>query len=464
MNPLKRRYHLSLTAWFESKHRKPLVIRGARQVGKSTLVREFARQQGLHLAEINLERYRTLNPVFASLDSHRILRELEGVMASPIRERETLLFLDEIQATPDALAALRYLHEDRPNLAVIAAGSLLEFCLADHYFSMPVGRIDYLHVGPMTFKEFLQALGEDYLVQSLETYEWGDAWPQSAHDKLLERERQYLFIGGMPEAVLRYVESGSIEEARRVHRSIVQTYIDDFAKYAKHNELVRVQQIFERVPGMVGRKVKYSEIRREDRAALVKSAIDLLIKARLVLPVFHSDCSGLPIKAGINDKIYKLYCLDVGVLNYLLGLEWSVIAGRSERDLVNEGALAEQVIAQHMAYANQGLEPPELFYWLREGKGTNAELDFVWAKLGQIIPIEVKAGSSGRLRSLQQFVFYKHSARAVRFDLNPPSRQRVTHQVRIGSDYTPVSFELFALPLYMVEELSRLLENFKRPF
>lgn len=390
----------------------------------------------------------------------RILPELETLTNANLSRQSTLLFLDEIQACPNALAALRYFYEDKPGLPVIAAGSLLEFLLSEHDFSMPVGRVQYLHLGPMSFTEFLMAVGEDGAVDFLKQYSWNQPVPMTMHEKLLRRQREYLFVGGMPEAVLAYMESGSPLAAREVHRTILNTYQDDFAKYKKHQrDLVLMQDVINTMPRSAGQKVKYVNISREDRALEVKHAIDLLLMARVLIAAYHSDCSGLPIRAGKDAKTYKLYLLDVGLMNGVAGLDWSAIGNLGERELINEGGLAEQFIAQHLAYRANGSEAPELYYWLREGKSTNAETDFVIARGKEIIPIEVKSGKGGSLKSLQQFALAKKTKQAVRFDLNTPAITEESHQTRYGTKIVSNRFRLLSLPLYLVEQLDRLIEN-----
>lgn len=460
---MKRNNEADLHHWITRTKRKPLVIRGARQVGKSTLVRQFAKVKGLALIEINLERHPTLNDIFKRGTLTQIRAELEAESGQSLKANNCLLFLDEIQAAPHAIAALRYFYEEMPELPVIAAGSLLEFALAQVPFSMPVGRIDYLHLGPMGFKEFLLAVGDDPLVTHLETFSPPSHLPEAAHRKLLDRQREFLFVGGMPEAIHVYRESKSILEARHVHRSILQTYVDDFAKYAHSTTLYRLHRVFDAVPRIIGQKVKYSAIAQDERSTAIKLAIDLLVKARLLLPAFHSDCSGVPLKAGIEERIYKLFFLDIGLLNCLYGLDWTAISNLSERELVNEGVLAEQFIAQQLAYRLKGLEAPELVYWLREKGGSNAEVDFVTAEGTELIPVEVKAGKSGSLKSLHQFILAKGAKRAVRFDLNLPSVQHLPYQVRHGEGAQSVSFSLMSLPLYFVEELPRLLTRHSVP-
>lgn len=452
---MKRTAENLLQNWHNNPRRKPLVIRGARQVGKSTLVRQFAQTNQLMLAEINLERNLSLDAIFATLDVQRILREIEGLTGRPVDQPQTLLFLDEIQATPHALQALRYLYEERPELPVVAAGSLLEFTLAEHAFSMPVGRIEYLHLDPMSFEEYLLEI-DPQLLSYLTHNDPSTAIPTTAHTRLLNRQREYMLIGGMPEAVLAFAQSGAFTDVANIQRSIMDTYQDDFSKYANHNALLRLQTLFNYVPRSVGQKVKYSNISRDETAREMRAAIDMLSKARVISPVVHSHCSGLPIDAESVPTTYKLLFLDVGLMNHACGLDWLAVSSFDERSLVNEGAMAEQFIGQHLLYREEGM--PRLYYWLRERKTKNAEVDYVISRGERIVPIEVKAGKSGTLRSLHQFVFHKNVELAIRFDLNPISIQRVEHKLETN---TSVAFDLLSVPLYMVGQLNRLIDQYR---
>lgn len=457
---IKRRNIDNLRTWFQNSRRKPLILRGARQVGKSTLVRQFALGQQLDLLEINLERYPHLDGVFQTNDTAKIFRELEVVFKRPILRDRTLLFLDEIQATPHALPALRYFYEDHPNLPVVAAGSLLEFVLAEHDFSMPVGRIEYHHLGPVSFGEFLMTLGEEDLFDKMSHYDGQGPWPMMAHQKLVDYQRQYLFVGGMPESVAVYAQDKNLSAVENVHRSILNTYRDDFFKYSKAGTERRLlHHIFTVMPNLVGKKIKYVNISREDRAAEARSALFLLVKARLLIEDYHTNAAGIPLKAGRHDKIYKVFFVDIGLLNHLFGLAWSHLFQLNDKQLVNEGVMAEQFVAQHLAYASGGLEEPELHYWLSEGKGRNAELDFLLQVGNKIVPIEVKSGAGGSLKSLQQFVDEKKIDLACRLDLNMPSLQTVeVHLTRALERKT--RFCLLSLPLYFAEFVPKILRNF----
>ena len=457
---LKRFSEKYLDGWYRKQWRKPLVLRGARQVGKSTLVRIFAEKKGLVLNEINLERNLFLNDVFRTTDTSLILGELEALSGKSIRAENSILFLDEIQATPYALQALRYFFEDMPDLPVIAAGSLLEFTLADHHFSMPVGRIEYFHLYPLSFSEYLTAL-EPGLVRYLEELDLNGV-PAAAHQKLLQRQREYFFIGGMPEAVARYKESGSLAEAATVHRTIVNTYQDDFAKYARQQDLALLQKVFSAIPRRLGQKTKYSNISREERTKKIKDTISLLAMARVCHPVYHSHCTGVPLNADIDELTYKLIFLDIALAGHICGIDWLTISSYDDLRLINEGGLAEQFVGQHLLDLNKGIDPPRLHYWLRQRKSANAEVDYVISRGDMVVPIEVKSGKSGSLKSLHQFVYQKGVGLAVRFDLNQPGLQQVSHTIRTAKGNKKVRFSLLSLPLYAVEQLPRLIDALRR--
>ncbi|MBC8417169.1 MAG: AAA family ATPase [Proteobacteria bacterium] len=446
-----------LTDWLDSNYRKPLIIRGARQVGKSTLVRQFADHKKLTLHEVNLERHPTLVEVFKTQDTGKILRELEFICGKgSISGKDGLLFLDEIQAAPIAIQTLRYFYEDHPELPVISAGSLLEFTMSKHSFSMPVGRVEYLYLGPVTFEETLAAMEKSVLLDLLSNYHPHEVFPQSAHDQLLELQRVWLLVGGMPEAIQRFIDTNALDAVFDVHASIIETYKDDFAKYATQADLLRLHKVFNYVPMAAGEKFKYVRVDPEEQSRELGKAVDLLEKAQIIMKACHTDASGLPLGATINRRIFKPFFLDCGLMNTICGVQWISLNELKRKSFVNKGHVAEQFIAQHLAYIGKNNVSPVLTYWLREGRAGNAEIDFI-TQLGQaIVPVEVKAGKSGSLKSLQQFVKQKKVRVGVRFDLNVPSYQHVSNALSQGGEPVQVEFDLLSLPLYMIEELPRI--------
>jgi len=456
---MRRHQFQFLSSWLHNKNRKPLIIRGARQVGKSTLVELFAKEQNRNLCNVNLERYPELSAVFSGKDPGQILQEIEFLPNQSGISGDTLLFFDEIQAVPEAIPALRYFYEDMPDFPVVSAGSLLEFALADHTFSMPVGRIQYLHMGPMTFSEFLLATGEDKLHNFIHQYEVGQEIGEVAHQRLLQLLRSYYFVGGMPEAVAVFGETRSYRAVSEIHNSIIETYRDDFPKYAGSRNLSRMQNVFNFAARNVGVKVKYSNISSRDQSVTIRKDIELLTMARVIGKVVHSNCSGLPLQAENKERVYKLLFLDIGLMNAICGLDWRNLSQMDEKKVINQGAIAEQFVGQHLQAMMADKPNRELNYWLREGKSSNAELDYVVSLGGRITPIEVKSGATGTLKSLHQFMGTKKTDLAVRFDANLPSSQQVNTVINADKECRNVQYQLISLPLYLVERLEALISE-----
>ncbi len=409
--------------------------------------------------EVNLERHSDLRETFLSVDIGRIVNDLEVLPNVGNVSEQSVIFLDEVQAVPAAITALRYFYEDRPELPVVAAGSLFDTVLADQKLSMPVGRVEYLHMGPMTFTEFLRAQGNERLVQTIQEFDLTQEISTFRHNRLLSHLRTFFFVGGMPEAVAAYVSSNRLSDAQRIHSSIVDSYRDDLPKYVGSSRIQRVENILFSAARTVGRKVKYVNFARDVPARETRRELELLCSAKLVSRVFHSHCNGIPLQAELDPNAYKLLFLDIGLMTTICGLDQSSFDQRRDEDLVNQGALAEQLIGQHLQAAASENIANHLTYWIRARRSQSAEVDYVVSHAKRIVPIEVKAGASGSLKSLHQFVAEKHSRIAVRFDLNPPSVQRIQTRVRVGSQPTGVDYWLISLPLYLVESLPSVLKH-----
>lgn len=457
---MHRHQLLFLDEWLSSKNRKPLVIRGARQVGKSTLVELFAQHSNKDLLNVNLERYPEFSDIFDIKDPARIIQELEFLPGMKTVGKDTLLFLDEIQGAPEAVPALRFFYEDKPDLPVVSAGSLLEFVLSDHSFSMPVGRIQYMHMGPMTFTEFLSAVNEEKLKSYIMEWEPGLEIGKVVHDRLLSLMRSYFYVGGMPEAVKVFADGHSYKDVSRVHNSIIETYQDDFPKYSGARNMNRMRNVFNFVAKNVGKKIKYSNISPRDQSATIKKDIELLSLARIIAKVTCSHCSGLPLQADMQEKVFKTVFLDVGLMNAVCGLNWHVVSRMDDVKLINEGAIAEQFIGQHLQFLLFDSPNRELTYWLRQGRSSNAEVDYVIGVAGAVIPIEVKAGATGTLKSLHQFMGTKKAPLAVRLDASRPSLQQINTVINTGKKQKKVSYPLISIPLYLVERIESIVENY----
>jgi predicted AAA+ superfamily ATPase len=453
---VNRKAFAHLTEWRQRQKRKPLVLRGARQVGKSWLVESFARREFESSLTVNADRDGAFLRRIVHEPPARMVQLLELEYGQRILPGKTLLFFDEVQAVPEFLARLRYFYEELPDLHVIAAGSLLDFVLEDHSFSMPVGRIEYLHLGPMTFGEFLDATGNDRWSAFLGDFVCRDTMPDTAHQTLSRLFRTFLALGGMPEVIETYARTLSLLEADRVKESILGTLRNDFAKYGRRVNHERLLKMFGRLPGMVGQRFKYANVSREDSSRELARSLHLLELARLVYRVRQSACSGLPVGAGAREEAFKVLFLDCGLLLHACGLRAGDVERQPDLMLVNAGAAVEQVVGQHLLHARPFWEEPELFYWAREKPTSAAEVDYVIVRGGRIVPVEVKAGKTGRLRSLWQFVAEKDARLALRFNADKPSLLDVTDTMHDGSR---IAYRLLSLPLYLIDHANRLVDE-----
>ncbi len=454
-----------LQEWAGRRVHKPLVIRGARQVGKSTLVREFARRANMSLVEVNFERNPEFRDAFDASDPARILSTLALLTGKEIAPANSLLFLDEIQAAPEALVALRYFHEEMSQLHVVAAGSLMEFALADARFRMPVGRVEYLHLGPMEFEDFLEASGHSNLAAHLRSFslpdvESGDL-PMAVHLKCLDMLRQYWVVGGLPEAVSAYVDldepvGSEFERVSRVQQSVVATYRDDFNRYSYGRLRDRIQIVFDRLPAMVGRKFKYVQVSRDHRAAELADALTHLCMAGVATRIRHTAANGIPLGAEANERHFKCLYMDVGLMCRALDLN-VLDLGKDGLTLINHGALAEQFVGQHLLFSGPRYQAPSLYYWVREARSAAAEIDYLMTAGQQVVPVEIKAGTTGSLRSLHQFLHDKRCEFGLRFNADVPSLLSDSKKLSNGS---AVVYQLLSLPIYMAGQARRLVSEF----
>lgn len=406
---MKRLIDLYLADWRFDPHKKPLLLRGARQVGKTFAARTFGASFE-HFIEINFEQYPQVASVFASdLNAHRIVRDLELILKKPISAGRSLLFFDEIQSAPNAIRSLRYFYEQIPDLHVIAAGSLLEFQLES--IGMPVGRIQSLYLYPLSFLEFLAAQGEIVAISSLADPQNMSNLSLPLHTRLLALWGEYIAVGGMPEAVNIWSSSHSLDQVCHIHRSIVETYRQDFEKYAKGGMARYVPLLFDKIPWLQGKKFKYTHISDALKKRELAPALELLEKAGIVHRIMHSSAQGLPLMAQVNPDIFKLQFIDVGLGQALLGPgqeKWILDPAHS---CINKGEIAEAFAGQELiAYADPDIRPA-LYYWLREVKSSHAEVDYLYVQESAIVPLEIKSGATGTLKS-QHLFLKEHPASA----------------------------------------------------
>jgi uncharacterized protein len=453
---MKRTATKYLKEWKNSLKRKPMVIRGARQVGKSYLVRMFAEECFDGFIEINFEQEAWAQEQFAKKNPADTVAFLEAYYKQRIVAGKTLVFLDEIQAGPAALASLRYFYEQMPELHIIAAGSLLDFVLEKHEFSMPVGRIEYLHLGPITFDEFLLATGNKIKLERLGTFSFAGKFHEQLHSHFMEDFRKYCIIGGMPGAIQTYIDTDSYLEVQQVLEGILATYQDDFSKYAGRVDHMLLRKVFSRLPMLVGQKFKYTNLDRQEKSRTLSGAMHLLELAKLITRISHTHANGVPLGGEVNPRDFKTLFLDVGLLCRACRLDMVEILDADDITLINSGAICEQFVGQHLLYNTPMYQQPELYCWMRQKAGTSSEVDYIIQHGSQIIPVEVKAGKTGRLKSLQVFIQEKGRDLALRFNADVPSL--VDAQAAIpGKEAKP--YRLVSLPFYMIGQADRLIKE-----
>jgi predicted AAA+ superfamily ATPase len=451
---MRRKISSFLHSWLQDKNHKPIVISGARQVGKTWLVRDLATKANKKLIEINFEQNPNFISLFHSNDPQKILFAIKTTLNITIDIADSILFLDEIQAAPEILAKLRWFAEDLPELPVITAGSLLEFVLEDHEFSMPVGRISYFFLEPMSFQEFLLAIGRDNLCDFLETYVLDDPIPQPIHELLWELLREYFIVGGMPAAVDSWVNKHDPSKVNEIHRDLLATYRNDFAKYKGRIDSARLEETLAAIPKLLGQKFKYSAVNSDVAATSIKQALNLLCKAQLCCKVNSSAGNGIPLGAEVKDKTYKVVFLDVGLVSVLLDLELQNMSKVQGVHFINQGKLTEQLVGQLLQTIRPHYYEPKLYYWMREKSGAEAEIDYLIQDNMRIIPIEVKSGSTGTLRSLHNFMKLRNLKTAVRINADYPSITTVNIKDHTGA---LINYQLLSIPLYLTEQIHRLL-------
>lgn len=408
----------SLDAWATSSNRKPLLLRGARQVGKSSAVKALARRCFTNFIEVNFEKDSSVTRFFeGDIDVHHIVAQLSARYQTPLIPGSSLLFLDEIQDCPRAISALRYFHEDMPELHVVAAGSLLEFALAE-LPSFGVGRIQSLYMYPFCFYEYMGVVNP-MLQQALFADDRNLLCSAPIHKQLVIHLRDFMLIGGMPEVVKQWHESGSYLDCQNVLADIIKTYTDDFVKYKKRVSPILLRQAFASVASQAGKKFVYTTISQGINSVKAKEIIELLRMAGLIIPIVHSAANGIPLGAEINTKFQKLLPLDTGIMLYQLGLNLGELLQQSDVELVCKGSLAEVFAGLELCKHSNPRVPVEMFYWLNIKPNAQAEIDYLVTNGKQILPIEVKSGTRGAMQSLYFFLEQKHLPFGIRSSLEP---------------------------------------------
>ena len=452
-------YIEKLLSWKKSSRRKPLILEGARQVGKTWLMQEFARAQYENVVYVRFDKDTLLRRIFdADFDIGRIVHELEIARHVKIRPETTVILFDEIQACKNALTSLKYFFEDRPDLHVIAAGSLLglEYRDGDEddgkrskgddedvTTGFPVGKVDTLKVYPLTFEEYMEATGEDGLLAEIRRGQWTTL--EVFHDRLADMVRHYYIIGGMPEVVSAYVTNGDVQEVRRIQRSILADYRRDFAKHAPKSDVRKIEMVWDSIPAQLSKENKkfmYADVKPHGRASEFRDPLEWLAGAGLIYKVHRAKVPQLPLSS-YADKAFKVFMLDVGLMSAMADLDPAVILDAPRIFKEFKGALTEQYVHQQLI-AQDGLK---LHYWSTEDSQT--EVDFLFQQGSLVCPLETKSEDNVRSWSLKAYERRFYPERAYRASMMP----FVVQQVQLENGH---SCELVNMPLYAVAALKNL--------
>jgi predicted AAA+ superfamily ATPase len=410
-----------LQEWKNSQNRKVLLVRGARQVGKTYSIRELGKSFEYCL-EVNFDEEQSIHTIFEETSNPDVICEnLSGFYGVPIIPGKTLLFFDEIQACVPAMKALRYFYEKLPDLHVIAAGSLLEFALKE-LPSFGVGRIRSIYMYPLSFNEFLIANGAESLLKLLKKGAPQIPLSEPIHKKLNNYLRKFLIIGGMPEVVHTYINTKDLNQCQAVLDDLINSYLDDFGKYKKRVPMMRVRDVFFSIAKQSGSKFIINKASGSANHLQIKDSLELLVLAGLAYRVNHASGNGIPIGAEANEKKFKMLMHDNGLQQRILNLDLREQLTHAEFNVVNKGSIAELAVGLELIKNTPPNIRPQLHYWHREAKSSNAEIDYLVQNQHEILPIEVKAGTKGQMQSMFLFLNEKKKEKGIRVSLENFSR------------------------------------------
>lgn len=396
---MKRILYNNLLEWKNSKKRKPLLLQGARQVGKTFLVNEFGKAEYSNYIYLNFEQNQNLQKLFSDeLHPENIINNISLYIGRKIKSSDTLLFFDEIQTVPEVLTSLKYFYEQAPEYHIIAAGSLLGVSIGKQS-SFPVGKVHFLSMHPMTFMEYLTAFGEELLAKKLKSTLPSDSLSDVLHEKLNKHYKLYLYLGGMPEVLQDYFDNRDINSARKIQNEILKAYQRDFSKYTDKSQAIRNSEVWRSIPGQLSKenkKFKYSDVRKKARAITFENSIEWLKNAGLINLAHNITAPKLPLSGYADYSKFKIYLFDTGILGAMLEISSRLIIEPTEIFSEFNGAFIENFVAQELiAHGTR-----ELFYWTSK---SDAEVDFLLNIQDKIIPLEVKSGSSRKLKSLRSY-------------------------------------------------------------
>ncbi|PIU58376.1 MAG: hypothetical protein COS89_00710 [Deltaproteobacteria bacterium CG07_land_8_20_14_0_80_38_7] len=439
-----------LDKWKKADKRKPIIIRGARQTGKTAAVEMFAKSFSNYIY-LNLEKDADKQLFEKGRDLEDIIQAIELSKKKILKEKDTLLFIDEIQNSQQALQMLRYFYEDYPNIYVIAAGSLLEAVMKREGFSFPVGRVSFLYLYPVTFDEFLSAIGEDKLLEHLKNITLSSPPSHIIHEIALKIFHHYILVGGMPEVVAKYAEKRTFLPLAKIKEELIESFEEDITKYATTAESKYVKHVLRFAPNYVGERIKYENFANGGhKSREMKRAFDLLEYAMIINRVYGNTETSPPIKPNFN-VAPKLLFLDSGLVAHKLGLTENEIYIKDLNNLFR-GAIAEQIAGQTF-YSTELEKKITPCFWYRNAPGSTAETDYVFQHNNYLIPVEVKSGKSGRLRSLHQFMLASPNDTAVRLYSGELTEEKVFLEKK--------KYRLISVPLYLQWRLKELLQTVK---
>lgn len=447
MECFNRNALMRLREWRTSTSRKPLILRGARQVGKTTLVTEFAKEYDVFL-HLNLEKEDDRNLFEVYNDVNELIRAVFILKRQPITQGNILLFIDEIQNSSKAVAMLRYFYEEANHIHVIGAGSLLETLMDVRKISFPVGRVQYMALRPCTFTEFLGAMGEAMDQTLVETIEV----PEIIHQRLMSRFREFMLCGGMPAAIVAYSQNRDILSVKDTFESLLLSYSDDVEKYTASASMTKViRSILSNGWNCAAETIAFEGFAGTNyRSREMSEAFRIISKAMLLELVYPTTCEQMPIMTNMR-KRPKLLWLDTGLVNYVAGIQRDVFSVADVSD-VWRGRIAEHVVGQELLAISNDVSAHRS-YWRSDRIGSEAEVDFVYPYNGLVIPIEVKSGHNAKLKSLHQFMDATTHDVAVRVWSQPLSIDEV-------KTYKGKTFRLINLPFYYVGQLEKVLGKY----
>ncbi len=396
---MNRSIYTRLLKWKSSVNRKPLLIQGARQVGKTFIVKEFGENEYQDFVHLNFERDPDLKLLFqGKINPLRIIEEIGFYANRKIQPKETLIFFDEIQECEEAITSLKYFHEEAAEYQIIAAGSLLGVAVGKSR-SFPVGKVNFMTMYPMSFGEFLWAYNENLLFDRILKNTDFESFPKVIHEKLIDYLKIYLFVGGMPEVLDNYIRNKDINSARKIQNEIIKAFQNDFSKYSTSSEAVKIREVWQSIPFQLAKenkKFKYNDVRKKARASHFESSIEWLNQAGLIYITYNISAPKLPISGYADRSKFKIYLLDTGLLGALLDVSPQIIIQPNQLFKEFNGAFIENFVASELSdFLNR-----ELYYWSSKGA---AEVDFIISKNKNILPVEVKSGTSRNLKSLQVY-------------------------------------------------------------